>query len=139
MWPFFVGRIVAIGNSVLPSQYAPFDAGSRRLRLRENGPAAGDVQRPWPLYPLEPKRTYVNIGFWSSVPTVPGEIEGAANRRIEHKVAELDGHKSLYSDAFYSREDFDALYGGADYRPAKRRYDPDARLLDLYQKAVQRQ
>ncbi|MGR0319853.1 FAD-binding oxidoreductase [Agromyces sp. ZXT2-3] len=90
----------------------------------------------WPLYPLEPHRTYVNVGFWSTVPV--GATEGATNRRIEREVGELGGHKSLYSDAFYSREEFDARYGGATYREVKRRYDPDSRFLDLYAKAVQR-
>jgi FAD/FMN-containing dehydrogenase len=90
----------------------------------------------WPLYPLRPGQTYVNVGFWSTVPV--GTTEGEANRMIERRVSELDGHKSLYSDAFYTREEFDALYGGEEYRAVKRRYDPDSRLLDLYAKAVQR-
>ncbi|WP_194397143.1 FAD-binding oxidoreductase [Microbacterium atlanticum] len=90
----------------------------------------------WPLYPLHPTETYVNVGFWSTVPI--GATDGETNSRIERKVCDLDGHKSLYSDAFYSRDEFDALYGGAEYRAAKTRYDPDGRLLDLYQKAVQR-
>ena len=90
----------------------------------------------WPLYPLEPHRTYVNVGFWSTVPI--GASEGETNRCIEREVSALDGHKSLYSDAFYERDEFDALYGGNAYRTAKARYDPDSRLLDLYAKAVQR-
>jgi FAD/FMN-containing dehydrogenase len=108
------------------------------LRLRDRS-ASYDPRRPWPLYPLEPKRTYVNIGFWSSVPVVRGEVEGAANRRIEHKVAELDGHKSLYSDSFYSRDEFEKLYyGEGEYPALKDRYDPGSRLTDLFAKAVQR-
>ncbi|WP_067721054.1 FAD-binding oxidoreductase [Nocardia yamanashiensis] len=104
------------------------------LRLRDT-----EGEQPWPLYPLEPGRTYVNVGFWSAVPTVAGQIEGAANRAIEDEVSRLDGHKSLYSDAYYSEEDFAALYYGGDtYRQLKRTYDPDHRLLDLYSKAVQR-
>ncbi|MBL1073502.1 FAD-binding oxidoreductase [Nocardia sp. 2] len=104
-----------------------------RLRDESNG------ERPWPLYPLEPERTYVNVGFWSAVPTTPGQQEGFANRAIERKVSELDGHKSLYSDAYYSPEDFAALYyGGNTYSTLKQHYDPDHRLLDLYSKAVQR-
>ncbi|HEX5857157.1 MAG TPA: FAD-binding oxidoreductase, partial [Microbacterium sp.] len=90
----------------------------------------------WPLYPLRPHQTYVNVGFWSTVPV--GDGEGETNRMIERTVGDLDGHKSLYSDAYYSREEFDRLYGGDTYREAKRRYDPDGRLLDLYAKAVQR-
>ena len=98
------------------------------LRLRDDG--------GWPLYPLRPQQSYVNVGFWSTVPI--GSTEGETNRRIERRVGELDGHKSLYSDSYYSPEEFDRLYGGDAYRAAKARYDPDSRLLDLYAKAVQR-
>ena len=98
------------------------------LRLRD---AEG-----WPLYPLRPGHSYVNVGFWSSVPA--GAVEGETNKRIEAKVSELDGHKSLYSDAFYSPEEFDELYGGETYKTLKKTYDPDSRFLDLYAKAVQR-
>lgn len=98
------------------------------LRLRDDD--------RWPLYPLQPHRSYVNVGFWSTVPV--GSTAGATNRLIERKVRKLDGHKSLYSDSFYSREEFDELYGGDSYRAAKRTYDPNSRLLDLYAKAVQR-
>ncbi|MGY4647787.1 FAD-binding oxidoreductase [Mycobacterium sp. URHB0021] len=99
------------------------------LRLREDG--------DWPLYPIRPHRTYVNVGFWSSVPV--GSEQGHTNKLIERKVSELDGHKSLYSDSFYSRDEFDELYGGETYKTVKKTYDPDSRLLDLYAKAVQRQ
>ncbi|MBJ7341083.1 FAD-binding oxidoreductase [Mycolicibacterium sp.] len=97
------------------------------LRLRDDA--------EWPLYPIAGHHTYVNIGFWSSVPA--GSEEGATNRLIEKKVSELDGHKSLYSDAYYSPDEFDALYGGDTYDTVKKTYDPDSRLLDLYAKAVQ--
>ena len=98
------------------------------LRLRD--------RQGWPLYPIRPDHSYVNIGFWSSVPA--GATEGATNRAIEEKVAALGGHKSLYSDSYYTRERFDELYGGESYNTVKKTYDPDARLLDLYAKAVQR-
>ena len=110
------------------------------LRLRDTtgaGAGTGDSNSDgWPLYPLAPNKTYVNVGFWSTVPV--GQHEGETNRLIERRVSELDGHKSLYSDAYYSPEDFDELYGGETYRAVKKRYDPDSRLLDLYAKAVQR-
>jgi FAD/FMN-containing dehydrogenase len=98
------------------------------LRLRDD--------QGWPLYPLLPARTYVNVGFWSTVPV--GSSEGETNRRIERKVGEWGGHKSLYSDSYYSRAEFDRLYGGEIYSTVKERYDPNSRLLDLYAKAVQR-
>ncbi len=90
----------------------------------------------WSLYPMRTGRSYVNLAFCSSVPR--GASERETNRRIEQKVGELDGLKSLYSDAYYSRDEFDRLYGAGDYRTVKRAYDPDSRLLDLYAKAVQR-
>ena len=93
---------------------------------------------PWPLYPLEPGADYVNVGFWSTVPIAPGARDGDVNRRVEDAVAAHDGHKSLYSDAYYDEDRFWALYGGAAYREVKDRYDPDGRLLDLYAKAVKR-
>ena len=91
----------------------------------------------WPLYPLDPGELYVNVGFWSTVPRDPTD-PGAANKLVEQTVTELDGHKSLYSDAYYDEETFWHLYGGGDYGEVKRRYDPDSRLLDLYSKAVRR-
>ncbi|WP_327015847.1 FAD-binding oxidoreductase [Cryobacterium sp. MP_3.1] len=90
----------------------------------------------WPLYPIGPRQNYVNVGFWSTVPV--GSTEGETNRLIERAVRDVTGHKSLYSDSFYSREEFDELYGGDNYRAVKNRFDPDSRLLDLYAKAVQR-
>ncbi len=98
------------------------------LRLR------GDEE--WPLYPLRARRSYVNVGFWSTVPV--GPAEGQTNRLIEARVGELHGHKSLYSESYYSPEEFSVLYGGDTYRRVKTRYDPDSRLLDLYAKAVRR-
>ena len=98
------------------------------LRLRSDS--------AWSLYPLQPGETYVNVGFWSSVPADPGGGEGATNRRIEHEVTALGGHKSLYSESFYDEEEFHRLYGGAEYARLKERWDPGGRLPDLYAKAV---
>lgn len=106
------------------------------LRLRENRRNDSGLSGGWPLYPLRAHHTYVNVGFWSSVPV--GPEEGHTNKLIEAKVSELEGHKSLYSDSYYPREDFDELYGGETYKTVKKSYDPDSRLFDLYSKAVLR-
>ena len=97
-----------------------------------------DGANRWDLYPLDPATTYVNVGFWSSAPLPPGRGDGWHNRAIEEKVAELGGHKSLYSTSFYPEEEFRATYGGAAYDILKKTYDPAGRLLDLYAKTVQR-
>ena len=107
------------------------------LRLPAN--PQGHAAPMWPLYPIPPEQTYVNIGFWSVVAQQPGAPAGATNRLIEEKVTELGGHKSLYSDAYYTPEHFAQLYGGVTYAMLKTRFDPDSRLLDLYDKAVRRQ
>jgi FAD/FMN-containing dehydrogenase len=103
------------------------------LRLRRQ-----DAERPWPTYPLTRGTTYVNVGFWGSVGVGPEAPQWPRNRAIERRVTELGGHKSLYSDAFYDRETFDALYDGAHLAEVKRRHDPDDRLTGLYDKAVGR-
>jgi FAD/FMN-containing dehydrogenase len=108
------------------------------LRLREPGTGGRTADRPWSLYPLKVGQTYVNVGFWGTVPIGPGRADGDVNRAIETAVADLGGHKSLYSDVYYPEDDFWDRYGGATYHRVKHRYDPDGRLLDLYAKAVGR-
>ena len=93
------------------------------------------ARAPWTLYPMRPGELYVNVGFWSSVPQRPGEPE-AHNRRIEQLVADLDGHKSLYSTVHYAEDDFWRHYNGPAYRALKQRYDPRGRLPDLYTKVA---
>jgi len=104
--------------------------------LRQRDPGAH-----WPLYEFDPDVLYVNVGFWSTVPLPPGvdPAEGRVNRRIEQVVTELDGRKSLYSTAYYDRDAFWSIYGGAEYARLKEHYDPAGRLKDLYAKVVQQQ
>ena len=90
----------------------------------------------WPLYPMEPVTLYVNVGFWSAVALEPGEEDGTHNRLIEQKVADLGGHKSLYSTSYYPRDEFWRRYNGDGYRELKREYDAEGRLPDLYDKCV---
>ncbi len=103
------------------------------LRLRRGG-----ADRPWPGYPLTTGTTYVNVGFWGVVNVGPDAPQSPRNRAIEQKVTELGGHKSLYSEAFYEREEFDRLYNGAHLARVKALHDPDDRLTALYDKVVQR-
>ncbi len=96
-------------------------------------PLALRDDRPWPLYPLTPGELYVNVGFWSAVPQAPGDPE-AHNRRVEELVAQLGGHKSLYSTVHYDEQEFWEHYNGPAYRALKDRYDPGGRAPDLYAK-----
>jgi FAD/FMN-containing dehydrogenase len=97
------------------------------LRLRSD--------RAWSLYPMRPGELYVNVGFWSAVPEVPGQPD-AHNRRVEELVAQLGGHKSLYSTVHYGEAEFWEHYNGPAYRELKQRYDPSGRFPDLYAKVA---
>ena len=68
----------------------------------------------------------------SGEPRPPGYL----NRRIERAVAEHSGIKSLYSDSFYTEDEFWSIYDGDRYRALKARYDPARALPDLYTKCV---
>ncbi|MEU6696969.1 FAD-binding oxidoreductase [Pseudonocardia sp. NPDC046786] len=94
-------------------------------------------ERSWPLYPMEPGRLYVNVGFWSSVPERPGD-PWAHNRLVEECVARLGGHKSLYSTVHYGEDEFWAHYNGEAYWAVKQRYDPAGQAPDLYRKVIGR-
>jgi FAD/FMN-containing dehydrogenase len=112
------------------------------LRLRNPLPTAtedvADGNPPWLTYPLRAGETYVNVGFWGAVPVGPQAPDAPLNRAIEARVHDLDGHKSLYSEAFYDQATFDSLYNGANLAAVKKRYDPEDRLITLYDKAVRR-
>ncbi|GAA2346123.1 FAD-binding oxidoreductase [Saccharopolyspora halophila] len=90
----------------------------------------------WPLYPMDPETLYVNVGFWATVPLELGELPGRHNRAIEQAVTELDGHKSLYSNSYYTEDEFWRLYNRPAYDELKARYDPKNRLPGLYEKCV---
>lgn len=116
------------------------------IRLRDGvedlvgtGEVAASSDSPWPLYPLKHGTTWVNVGFWSGVPAdhvSPEQEPGAFNKVIEAKVSELGGHKSLYSEAFYTPEQFAELYGGDLPEKMKQQADPASRFPTLYDKTV---
>ncbi|HEX7043763.1 MAG TPA: FAD-binding oxidoreductase [Burkholderiales bacterium] len=88
------------------------------------------------LYHLEPGRLYVNFGFWDVISGRERRPEGFYNRQVERKVMELGGMKSLYSDSYFTPEEFWRLYNRPVYEQLKRKYDPAGRLKDLYAKCV---
>ena len=51
----------------------------------------------------------------------------------------MEGRKSLYSTAFYNKDEFWSIYGGQDYEQIKKKYDPQGRFLGLYEKVVEQQ
>ena len=98
-----------------------------------------DLTRSFPFYPLHGSGLFVNFGFLDIVANPQHHEAGYFNRKIEAKVTELGGIKSLYSDSYYDEDRFWDLYNGARYRELKQKYDPEARFRNLYQKCVLRQ
>lgn len=91
------------------------------------------------LFRMNPSTLYVNFGFWDVVKTREQHPKGYHNRKIECKVAELGGIKSLYSDSYYEPDEFWQIYNKPAYTQLKRKYDPQGAFKDLYQKCVLRQ
>ena len=90
----------------------------------------------YPLYPLEPGTAYVNFGFWDRVTMREARPAGYINRKIEERVREMGGLKSLYSDSYFSEEEFWSIYNRPAYAALKAKYDPGGALPDLYAKCV---
>ncbi len=94
--------------------------------------AAGD----WTLYAMKPGALYLNFGFWGSVRNTSEMAPGHFNGLIEDIVQEFGGRKSLYSQSFFTEEDFWRIYNGEAYGKLKSKFDPKDVLVNLYQKAV---
>jgi len=90
----------------------------------------------FPLYPLKPDALYVNFGFWDVVRDKTPREPGHYNRKIERKVAQLGGIKSLYSDSYFTKDEFWATYNRDAYAALKAKYDSRGTLPDLYAKVV---
>jgi FAD/FMN-containing dehydrogenase len=81
---------------------------------------------------------YVNFGFWDVIESARAFEPGHFNRMIEREVMRLGGIKSLYSDSFFTPQEFAGAYGQAEYERLKSRYDPQGRAPHLYDKCVRR-
>ena len=99
---------------------------------------APDPAHPATLYPLPQATLSVNFGFWDTVKSRTRRAPGAVNRSIEQRVRALGGVKSLYSDSYFTEDEFWTIYARAAYLDVKARYDPANVLGDLYAKCVLR-
>jgi FAD/FMN-containing dehydrogenase len=92
----------------------------------------------FPLYSMRSPGLYINFGFWDVIESTTPHEPGHFNRKIEAKVLELGGIKSLYSESYFDRATFAQAYAMDQYRALKNKYDPQKRTLDLYEKCVLR-
>jgi FAD/FMN-containing dehydrogenase len=88
------------------------------------------------LYRMNTDKLYVNFGFWDVIRGRKRLPPGHYNRQIESKVRELGGMKSLYSDSYFTPEEFWSIYNKDTYDALRAKYDPQNRQRDLYRKCV---
>ncbi len=93
-----------------------------------------DPSARYTLCPVDLQKLYVNFGFWDMLPSAG--VDGFYNRKIERMVLHLRGVKGLYSSAYYDEETFWNIYDRESYQALKKKYDPNRRFRDLYQKTV---
>ena len=91
------------------------------------------------LYPMDAGKLYVNFGFWDVIRGKNELPPGFYNRRVEEKVIALGGMKSLYSDSYFTSEQFWKIYNKPAYDGLKKKYDPDGVFKDIYRKCVLRE
>lgn len=88
----------------------------------------------YPFCQFDPSQFYVDFGFWDIVPS--NMPKGHFNRLIEHEAEKLGGYKSLYSDSYYSEEQFWLIHPKQTFLQLKHKYDPQRAFKDLYEKCV---
>jgi len=91
------------------------------------------------LYPMDPQSLYINFGFWDVIRDRVRRPPGFYNRKVEEQVIALGGMKSLYSDSYFTPQEFWHLYNKNEYDALRKRYDPRGVFKDLYQKCVLRE
>ncbi|WP_423063028.1 FAD-binding oxidoreductase [Candidiatus Paracoxiella cheracis] len=95
-----------------------------------------DGNADYRLFTMRANQLYVNFGFWDMIPS--NKAPGYYNRLIEKKVVALGGNKSLYSNAYYTPEEFWTIYDKPHYESLKKKYDPENYLNSLYNKCVEK-
>jgi len=88
------------------------------------------------LYRMDPEKLYINFGFWDVLRSRNKLPPGYYNRQIEEQVIALGGMKSLYSDSYFTAEQFRRMYNKPVYERLKEKYDPNDVLGDIYRKCV---
>jgi FAD/FMN-containing dehydrogenase len=91
---------------------------------------------PFTFSPMDPKQLYINFGVWGTAARRKDAPKHHVNRIIETGILPYHGYKALYSDVFYSPEEFWAIYDKPRYDALKAKYDPGHHLKDFYQKVV---
>ncbi len=97
---------------------------------------AYDKKVSFDLYRMDPEKLYINFGFWDVIRGRKSLPPGFYNRQVEEKVMALGGMKSLYSDSYFTNEQFWKMYNKPVYDRLRKKYDQGGALKDIYSKCV---
>ncbi len=87
-------------------------------------------------YPIRSDTPYFNVGCYCFAKKPKANVDFYYTRILDRKCFEFGGIKMLYSSTFLDRDEFDRLYNGIGYAALKRKYDPNGRAPNLFEKAV---
>lgn len=92
---------------------------------------------PFLFCKMDKNKLYINFGAYGNF--IPSTQEkGYFNKLIETQVRQCGGNKWLYSNVFYSEDEFWNLFDKQAYFAAKKHYDPEGRLGDIYKKCSEK-
>ncbi len=137
-----------IQDAEVPVEYAPEFLEWFQTEITDQRPLTITAVVPYshtanfPLFSMEPKTMYMNIGYYAAVPTT--EPDGHYNRMFEKKLIEIAGRgnkakKMMYSGSQYTEDEFWEIFDRSAYDHLKSTYDPDGVFPGLYDKCVRKQ
>src|SRR6266568_954509 len=88
----------------------------------------------YPFCPLDPNSLYINFGLWSSVKSNHNLAKNYYTRLLEKTIIKLHGYKPLYSESYYSEQEFWSIHDKKNYDLLKKKYDSQNHLKNFYQK-----
>ena len=78
----------------------------------------------------------VDIGIYTGKERQKGKPKNYFNKLLEEKVIELKGMKGLYSESYFSKEEFWQLYDEKNYVRLKKQFDPENIFPNIYDKTI---
>ncbi len=76
----------------------------------------------------------INVGAWTEVKDYNNSL--TLNRKIERKVKELSGRKTLYAHTYYTEDEFWSIYNEKSYNEIRSKFYADIVFPDIYSKVV---
>lgn len=80
-------------------------------------------------------KLYIDIAQWGLFKS-NSQDKWYLNKLLEGITFKLNGFKSLYSTVHYDKNTFDERYNGKEYNALKNKYDPNNKIISMYEKCT---